>query len=84
MKYLTVSCGTSDADFEKTEQILALSDNIMFICIDVANGYSEHFVEYLKKVRAKYPSKVIVAGNVVTSDMTEELILAGADSYNFV
>jgi len=79
LKFLTVSCGTSEADFEKTAQILALSDDITFICIDVANGYSEHFVEYLKKVRAAYPNKVIIAGNVVTSDMTEELILAGAD-----
>ncbi|WP_456295407.1 GMP reductase [Vibrio sp. AK197] len=74
-----VSTGTSDADFEKTQQIMALTDELMFICIDIANGYSEHLVEYVEKVRAHFPDKVITAGNVVTGDMVEELILAGAD-----
>ena len=49
------------------------------ICIDVANGYSQHFVDYVRKVRAAYPTHVILAGNVVTGEMTEELILSGAD-----
>jgi GMP reductase len=49
------------------------------ICLDVANGYSEHFATFVKKVRAKFPDKIILAGNVVTGDMTEELILSGAD-----
>ncbi|NOH80403.1 GMP reductase [Vibrio sp. RE86] len=74
-----VSTGTSDAEFEKTKQIMALSEELIFICIDIANGYSEHLVEYVEKVRAEFPNKVISAGNVVTGDMCEELILAGAD-----
>ena len=74
-----VSTGTSDADFEKTKEIMALSEELIFICIDIANGYSEHLVEYVQKVRAEFPNKVISAGNVVTGDMCEELILAGAD-----
>ncbi|RJG47524.1 GMP reductase [Motilimonas pumila] len=74
-----VSSGTSDADFEKTQQILAMSQHLMFICIDIANGYSEHLVEFVGKVRTAFPNKVIIAGNVVTGDMVEELILAGAD-----
>ena len=45
----------------------------------VANGYSQHFVDYVRKVRAAYPKHVILAGNVVTGEMTEELILSGAD-----
>jgi len=45
----------------------------------VANGYSEHFVNFVKKTREKYPDKVIIAGNVVTGEMVEELLLAGAD-----
>ena len=49
------------------------------ICLDVANGYSEAFVEAVRQVRAKFPSKTIVAGNVVTGEMVEELILSGAD-----
>jgi GMP reductase len=79
IKYLMVSCGTSDADFEKTKQILALNENLQFICVDVANGYSEHFVGYVRKMREAFADKVIVAGNVVTGEMVEELILSGAD-----
>ncbi|UTM59899.1 GMP reductase [Photobacterium sp. CCB-ST2H9] len=79
LKHVMVSTGTSDADFQKTKDIMALSDDLLFICIDIANGYSEHLVEYVEKVRAAFPDKVISAGNVVTGDMVEELILAGAD-----
>ena len=74
-----VSTGTSEKDFQKTKDIMALSDELIFICIDIANGYSEHLVEYVEQVRAAFPDKVITAGNVVTGDMCEELILAGAD-----
>ncbi|MGF1841860.1 GMP reductase [Vibrio clamense] len=74
-----VSSGTSDADFKKLQEIMAFSDELAFICIDIANGYSEHLVEYVEKVRAEFPTKTISAGNVVTGDMCEELILAGAD-----
>jgi GMP reductase len=49
------------------------------VCIDVANGYSERFASFVKKFRNDYPNVVIIAGNVVTGEMTEELILAGAD-----
>jgi len=45
----------------------------------VANGYTEYFVEFIKKVRKAYPNKTIIAGNVVTGEMVEELILVGAD-----
>ena len=76
---IAVSSGTSDADLDKVIQILTNIEQIKFICIDIANGYSEHFVEYVKKVRARFPSHTILAGNVVTGEMVEELILAGAD-----
>ena len=52
---------------------------IKFVCLDVANGYSEHFVMYVRKVRAAYPQHTILAGNVVTGEMVEELLLSGAD-----
>ncbi|UGA57150.1 GMP reductase [Vibrio sp. VB16] len=74
-----VSTGTSEVDFQKTIDIMAMTDEIIFICVDIANGYSEHLVEYVTKVREQFPDKVISAGNVVTGDMVEELILAGAD-----
>ena len=50
-----------------------------FIGLDVANGYTIRFVDAVKKLRNKCPKATIVAGNVVTADMTQELILAGAD-----
>ena len=74
-----VSSGTSDMEFAKLEVILKAQPQIRFICIDVANGYSEHFGDFVEKVRATFPDQVIIAGNVVTADMTQELILRGAD-----
>ena len=61
-----MSSGTSDADFEKIQQILDAIHDIHTICLDVANGYSEHFVNYVRKVRGRFPQHTIIAGNVVT------------------
>lgn len=77
--YYAVSTGISDKDWIKLRQILNAFPKINFICIDVANGYSEHFGEFVSKVRQTYPKHTIIAGNVVTADMTQELILRGAD-----
>lgn len=79
LPHVMVSTGTSEADYDKLKQILALHSGLEFVCIDVANGYSEHFVEFLRRVRAEYDAITIVAGNVVTGEMTEELLLSGAD-----
>lgn len=79
LRHVMVSTGTSEADFKKIKDILALSPNLKFVCIDVANGYSEHFVTFVAKARMAWPDKVICAGNVVTGEMCEELILSGAD-----
>lgn len=77
--YIMVSTGTSDSDFDKLAAILGKHEKIEFICIDVANGYAESFVEFVQRVRAAFQDKTIVAGNVVTGEMVEELILSGAD-----
>lgn len=50
-----------------------------FVCLDVANGYMEKFVNKIKKVREQDPDRIIIAGNVVTPEMTLALLLAGAD-----
>ena len=55
-----------------------LSD-VKMITVDVANAYHQNMVDFIKKVRDQYPDKVIIAGNVVTPEMTEELIINGAD-----
>jgi len=77
--YFAVSTGTGTTDSKKLANIFKQHPQIKFICIDVANGYSEHFVNFVKKTRKQYPDKVIMAGNVVTGEMVEELLLAGAD-----
>ena len=77
--YIAVSSGTGKNDFKKIGEIFEHNPQLKFICIDVANGYSEHFVSFLKQARNQYPDKVIIAGNVVTGEMVEELLLAGAD-----
>ena len=53
--------------------------DVKMITVDVANAYHQNMVDFIKKVREEYPNKVIVAGNVVTPEMTEELIINGAD-----
>jgi GMP reductase len=79
LRNIAVSTGTRIEDSKKVAQILKDFPQINFICVDVANGYSEHFVHFLKKIRENHPNKIIIAGNVVTGEMVEELLLAGAD-----
>lgn len=79
MEYIVVSTGISDADTEKLQAILALDKRLVWICLDVANGYTETFVERVRDIRKLYPEHNIIAGNVVTGEMTEELVLSGAD-----
>jgi GMP reductase len=77
--YFAVSTGTSDSDFKRLCAIIKAYPKIQFICIDVANGYSEHFGSYVAKIRKEFPKRVLIAGNVVTGDMAQELVLRGAD-----
>ncbi|XP_074221828.1 GMP reductase 2 isoform X3 [Camelus bactrianus] len=88
LEHLAASSGTGSSDFEQLEQILEAIPQVKYICLDVANGYSEHFVEFVKDVRKRFPEHTIMntvlmvlsqAGNVVTGEMVEELILSGAD-----
>ena len=77
--YFAISTGISDSDFDKLTNILNFNfgTRVKFICIDVANGYMEKLVEFCKKVREMYPNKILIAGNVVSREVTEELILNG-------
>jgi GMP reductase len=76
--FVAMSIGIAEHDLEKLDQVMKLHI-IKFLCIDVANGYSERFATTVEKIREKYPELIIIAGNVVTGEMTEELILSGAD-----
>ena len=77
--HLMLSTGTSSEDYKRLNAILKEFSFFEFICIDIANGYSDHFSKFVTSVREKYPTKTIIAGNVVTADMTQELVMNGAD-----
>ena len=66
-------------DYFLTKLLLEKYPDINYICIDVANGYQEAFANFVAKVRKDFPDKVIIAGNVITPEMTEQLIIRGAD-----
>ena len=77
---VAMSIGTSDADFLKLVDVQAsVGDKLKYVCMDIANGYSDHFAARVRKVRDQFLDLVIIAGNVVTGEMTQELILNGAD-----
>jgi GMP reductase len=74
------SIGVSEADEKKLDTFIKKAPGaIDKLCIDVANGYAEPFVDFVKKMRDKLPGVTIMAGNVVTGEMVEELVLSGAD-----
>ncbi|VDK62720.1 unnamed protein product [Onchocerca ochengi] len=79
LSQIGISSGISDYDFTKLKKICGLIPELQYICLDVANGYSEVFVDFIRRVREEFPRHTIFAGNVVTGEMTEELILSGAD-----
>lgn len=76
---LILSSGVSLDDIEKTRKIFNIVPDLKFLCIDVANGYSEMFLECIRKCREEFTNKTIIAGNVVTPHMVREVIQAGAD-----
>tara|TARA_B100000575_G_scaffold237315_1_gene199461 strand:- start:184 stop:1230 length:1047 start_codon:yes stop_codon:yes gene_type:complete len=78
-EFIAVTCGSTDESFELLNRKMATDKGLKMICIDVANGYREVFLNFVKKVREAFPEKIIIAGNVATREMTEALILAGAD-----
>ena len=78
--FVAMSIGITDSDHQKFRDTYEQCDgNLKYVCIDVANGYSTRFRDFVAEFRRLYPQIVIIAGNVVTGEMTEELILAGAD-----
>ncbi|MFN8415466.1 MAG: GMP reductase [Cytophagaceae bacterium] len=77
--HIAVSTGISEQDLMHLTAIMHMNPQMKFICIDVANGYAQHFVDFVKRARDLFPDKIIIAGNVVTGEMVEELLLSGAD-----
>ena len=79
--FIVYTLGTRKEDFEKLCKIKEekIIDNFSFVCIDIPNGYLEHFLVKIAEVRKLLPRHIIIAGNVVTNEITEEIILSGAD-----
>ena len=77
--FISVTVGQSKEDLQLGQKIFSLNSDIKYLCIDVANGYREDFINSVKNYRETFPDKIIIAGNVATREMTEALILAGAD-----
>lgn len=79
--YVAYSTGIRNEDIEKLDYVIKNvgDDAIKIICIDVANGYTQKFVDSVTKIRERYIDKIIIAGNVVTPEITEQLILSGTD-----
>ncbi|MGE0793619.1 MAG: GMP reductase [Candidatus Woesearchaeota archaeon] len=79
--YITYTLGIRDEDFEKFKLVLkeGLGNKFNFVVLDVPNAYLERFVLKLQELRTLCPKHTIIAGNVVTNEMAEELILKGAD-----
>ena len=77
--FVAVTCGSTEESFQLLQRKLATNDGIRMICIDVANGYREVFLDFVRRVRKEFPDRIVIAGNVATREMTEALILAGAD-----
>jgi len=74
------SMGIMPVDMDKFQEVMEkTSRTIKYVCVDVANGYSTRFADFIKQLRAQFSDIVIIAGNVVTADQTQELILSGAD-----
>ena len=79
-EYTAYSMGVVDDDLNKFIKVYEqLGDRIKYVNIDVANGYTKKYSDFIKMFRDKYPDIVIIAGNVCTADMTQELLLNGAD-----
>ena len=85
MQSVSVCTGTNvmwdpDApDYKNMQEVLKMFPDVKMITVDVANAYHQNFVNFIAKVRDEYPDKIIIAGNVVTPEMVEELIINGAD-----
>lgn len=69
--------GIKDDDFDKLVRIRRHAE-VNALCVDAANGYTKYFVEHVKRIRDTYPQATIMAGNVATPEMVQELLISGA------
>lgn len=78
---MAASSGSSSADLEKLCAILEAVPALKYICLDVANGYSEYFVEFVKTVRGKFPKHTIMVRTPAGKDeMCCQIVSRRADA----
>lgn len=83
-RYAVYSMGSNKADLEKFTAFDSSCSDLgiahpIGVCIDVANGYTRHFEDFVAQIREEYPDYILMVGNVVTPERTERLVDAGAD-----
>jgi GMP reductase len=78
-EYLIISSGITSEDRSKLTEAVYRYPNIPFLCLDVANGYTQHFFKAIEKTREMFPDHILIAGNVATPEAAEQVILSGAD-----
>ena len=74
--YYAVTSGIQSHNLDNLDAIMKHIDP-KFICLDVANGYMKKFVQVCAQIRGKYPNKIIIAGNVCTSEGVMDLVMNG-------
>lgn len=82
LQYTMYTVGIGEVDYQKIKQVqreLDSDDFPYFLNIDVANGYMQCFIDTVEKYRKEFPKAIIMAGNIVTPNIAEELVLKGAD-----
>lgn len=79
--YIVYTLGVRPEDISKLKAMnkAKLMDNFSFICIDIPNGYVDRLLKVVEDIRKTFPKHIIIAGNVVTNEISEELILRGSD-----
>ena len=63
-QYMAISCGSGEEDLKKLELITSAVPDLQYICLDVANGYSEHFVDCVRKTREAYPNHTLMVRDI--------------------
>ncbi len=65
LKNVAVSSGSGDVDYTKLSAIIKAVPSVQYICLDVANGYSEHFVDFVRRTRKDFPNHTIIVSTVL-------------------
>jgi len=72
------SVGIKDGEMSRAESLINLG--IKVLLVDVAHGYQQTCLDFVKELKAKYPDVEIIAGAAATYDTAKALFEAGADT----